>query len=62
MTQFFLTLSFVAVFGSGIRELGSGMDEKSGSGIKILDPQHWCHLKVLTCKGTVRQVLSRIYT
>ena len=34
---------FVAVFGSGIRDPGSGMgkNQDSGSGINIPDPQHW---------------------
>ncbi len=40
-TNFFLTLSFSAVFGSGIRDPGSGMGENHdpGSGINIPDPQ-----------------------
>jgi hypothetical protein len=34
--------SFVAVFGSGIRDPGSGMgkNQDPGSGINIPDPQH----------------------
>ncbi len=42
-TNFFSLLSFLAVFGSGIRDLGSGMDKNqdSGLGINIPDPQHW---------------------
>jgi hypothetical protein len=38
-----LDLSFVAVFGSGIRDPGSGMgkNQDPGSGINIPDPQHW---------------------
>jgi hypothetical protein len=41
-TNFFSPLSFVAVFGSGIRDLGSGMgkNQDPGSGINIPDPQH----------------------
>jgi hypothetical protein len=35
MTNFFSLFSFVAVFGSGIRD--------PGSGINIPDPQHWFH-------------------
>jgi hypothetical protein len=39
---FFSPLSFVVVFGSGIRDPGSGMDKNQdpGSGINIPDPQH----------------------
>jgi hypothetical protein len=37
------SLFFVAVFGSGIRD-----GYKSGSGINILDPQHW--LKIFEAK------------
>jgi hypothetical protein len=39
----FSPLSFVAVFGSGIRDPGSGMgkNQDPGSGINIPDPQHW---------------------
>jgi hypothetical protein len=48
-TNFFSPLSFVAVFGCGIRDPGSGMgkNQDPGSGINIPDPQHWdpgCHL------------------
>jgi hypothetical protein len=41
-TNFFSPLSFVAVFGSGIRDPGSGMgkNQDPGSGINIPDPQH----------------------
>jgi hypothetical protein len=41
-TNFFSLLSFVAVFGSGIRDPGSGMgkNQDPGSGINIPDPQH----------------------
>ncbi len=44
-TNFFSPLSFVAVFGSGIRDPGSGMgkNQDPGSGINIPDSQH-CHL------------------
>jgi hypothetical protein len=43
-TNFFSPLSFVAVFGSGIRDPGSGMSKNQdpGSGINIPDPPHWC--------------------
>jgi hypothetical protein len=39
----FSPLSFAAVFGSGIRDPGSGMgkNQDPGSGINIPDPQHW---------------------
>jgi len=42
-TNFFSPLSFVAVFGSGIRNPGSGMgkNQDPGSGINIPDPQLW---------------------
>jgi hypothetical protein len=42
-THFFSPLSFVAVFGSGIQDPGSGMgkNQDPGSGINIPDPQHW---------------------
>ena len=54
-TNFFSPLSFVAVFGSGIRDPGSGIrdpgseirdpgwvkNQDPGSGINIPDPQHW---------------------
>ncbi len=41
--EFFSPLSFVAVFGSGIRDPGSGMgkNQDPGSGINIPDPQHF---------------------
>jgi hypothetical protein len=41
-SNFFSPLSFVAVFGSGIRDPGSGMgkNQDPGSGINIPDPQH----------------------
>jgi hypothetical protein len=41
--KFVSPLSFVAVFGSGIRdpESGMGKNQDPGSGIKIPDPQHW---------------------
>jgi hypothetical protein len=40
--KIFSPLSFVAVFGSGIRDPGSGMgkNQDPGSGINIPDPQH----------------------
>jgi hypothetical protein len=37
-TNFFSPLSFVAVFGFGIRDLGSEIDKKSGSGIRGKHP------------------------
>jgi hypothetical protein len=52
-TYYFSPLSFVAVFGSGIRDSGSGMgknqdpgsgmgkNQDPGSKINIPDPQHW---------------------
>jgi len=38
----FIQLSFVSVYGSGIRDPGSGMGKHQdpGSGINIPDPQH----------------------
>ena len=41
-TNFFSPLSFVAVFGSWIRDPGSGIgkNQDPGSGINIPDPQH----------------------
>jgi hypothetical protein len=41
-TNFFSPLSFVAVFGSGIRDPRSGMgkNQDPGSGTNIPDPQH----------------------
>ncbi len=46
-SNFFSPLSFVAVFGSGIRDPGSGMgkNQDPGSGINIPDPQHCLQLK-----------------
>jgi hypothetical protein len=43
VTIFFPPLSFVTVFGSGIRDPGSemGKNQDSGSGINIPDPPHW---------------------
>ena len=43
MTNFFSPLSLVTVFGSGIRDPGSGMGkiQDPGSGINIPDPPHW---------------------
>jgi hypothetical protein len=43
-TNCFSPLSFVAVFGSGIQDPGSGMgkNQDPGSGINISDPQHCC--------------------
>jgi hypothetical protein len=40
--KIFFTLSFVAVFGSGIPDPGSGMgkNQDPGSAINIPDPQH----------------------
>jgi hypothetical protein len=48
-TNFFSPLSFVAVFGSGVRDPGSGMgkNQDPGSGINIPDPQHCKQLKML---------------
>ncbi len=44
---FFSPLSILPVFGSGIRDPGSGMgkNQDPGSGINIPDPQHCCNLK-----------------
>jgi hypothetical protein len=43
-TNLFSPLSFDAIFGSGIRDPGSGMgkNQDPGSGINIPDPQHCC--------------------
>jgi hypothetical protein len=43
----FLRALFLLLFldpGSGLRDPGSGMGKKSGSGINIPDPQHCMHL------------------
>jgi hypothetical protein len=42
-THFFSPLSFVPVFGSGIRDPGSrmGKNQDPKSGINIPNPQHW---------------------
>ncbi len=42
-TNFFSPLSFVAVFGTGIRDPGSGLGkiQDPGSGINIPDPPQW---------------------
>jgi hypothetical protein len=47
MTTIFLPL-FVVVFGSGIRDPGSGMgkNQETGSGINIPDPQHWYEVRI----------------
>jgi hypothetical protein len=47
-TNFFSLLSFVAVFGSGIRDPGSGMGKNQdlGSGINIPDPPH-CEIRAV---------------
>jgi hypothetical protein len=42
-TNFFVPLSFVAVFGSGM-----GKNQDPGSGIKIPDPQHWFLLSFIS--------------
>jgi hypothetical protein len=49
-TNFFSPLSFVAVLGSGIQDLGSGMgkNQNPGSGINIPDPQHWINHRLNT--------------
>ncbi len=46
--NFFSPLSFVAVFGSGIRDPRSGMgkNQDPGSGINIPDPQHCLWLSI----------------
>jgi hypothetical protein len=48
-TNFFSHLSFVAVFGSGIRDPGSGIgkNQDPGSGINIPDPQH-CRIQIVS--------------
>jgi hypothetical protein len=60
-TNFFSPLSFVAVFGSGIRDPGSGIrdagsgmgkNQDPGSGINIPDPQHWYNDRMIEmCKS-----------
>jgi hypothetical protein len=44
--NFFSPLSFVTVFGSGIRDLGSGIgkNQDPGSGINIPDPPHCANI------------------
>jgi hypothetical protein len=51
-SNFFSPLSFVAVFGSGIRDPRSGMgkNQDPGSGINIPDPQHWYFFQFLIIK------------
>jgi hypothetical protein len=46
-TNFFSPLSFVAVFGSEIRNLGSGIgkNQDPGSRINNPDPQHWFQIR-----------------
>ncbi len=53
-TNFFSPMSFIAVFGSVIRDLGSGMgkNQDPGSGINIPDQPHW---------GEVRRTLDFLY-
>jgi hypothetical protein len=58
--NFFSPLSFVAVFGSGIRHPGSvmGKNQDPGSGINIPDPPHCyplCHLMPNTSRETLSQ-------
>jgi hypothetical protein len=69
MTAIFSPLSFVAVFGSGIRDPGSeirdpgseirdpgsgmGKNQDSGSEINIPDPQHCTHTKRLPSSGRI---------
>ncbi len=50
-TNLFSPLSFVTVFGSGIRDPGSGMSKNQdpGSGINIPDPQHCIKDQFLAC-------------
>jgi len=50
----FSPLSFLPVFGSGIRDPGSGMgkNQDPGSGINIPDPQHWLVESVPKCHGS----------
>jgi hypothetical protein len=63
-TNFFSPLSFVAVFGSGIRDPGSGMgkNQDPGSGINIPDPQHCiqCNLQYY-CAKTYKQKTEQNY-
>jgi hypothetical protein len=56
-TNFFSTLSFVAVFGSRIRDPGPGMGKNQdlGSGIKIPDQQHcYCQTLSFSCPLEMR--------
>jgi hypothetical protein len=58
-TNFFSPLSFVADFGSGIRDprseirdpgSGMGKNQDPGSGINIPDPQHWSPVSITWLK------------
>jgi hypothetical protein len=58
--NFFSPLSFLPVFGSGIRDPGSeirdpgsgmGKNQDSGSGINFPDPQHWKKVSFLAYFG-----------
>jgi hypothetical protein len=55
---FFSPLSFVAVFGSEIRDPGSGMgkNQDPGSGINIPDPQPWIKWKYFSNRKHVKRV------
>ncbi len=52
----FSPLSFLPVFGSEIRDPGSGMvkNQDRGSGINIPDPQHWLrHIQLCDTKNYI---------
>jgi hypothetical protein len=67
--QFFSSLSYVEVFGSGIRDPRSGIQDPGwvkirirdpGSGINIPDPQHCINLYKIILNSTYGTYLKRI--
>jgi hypothetical protein len=66
-TNLFSPLSFVAVFGSGIRDPGSeirdpgsemGKNQDPGSGINVPDPQHWFSREATATRGAWNAMLT----
>ncbi len=66
ITNFFSPLSFVTVFGSGIRDPGSGMgkNQDPGSGINIPDPPHWflSVVRSVMASGAVKLIIIKLVT
>jgi hypothetical protein len=58
--KFFPPLSFLPVFGSGIRDPGSGMgkNQDPGSGINIPDPQHCLKHNKVNSLNLKKEILS----